>query len=344
MEEYLQNQYVVAVLIIIGTAIVAQLAAWLLQLVRMLTTKSKTKLDDYIIKAIAKIVRLGLIVAGVLYAVYYLWPDAALGSYLLSDLYIVIGFIWGGLAVQKLERAISKWYTDEMGSKTGKSGQTIFSFIDSLSAMGIWLVVLMLILQRFGVEIGPLLAGLGIFGVALALGLQDTLSGIFSALYIAVDQPLRIGDYVRLSDGTEGFVEDISWRSVRLETFAENIIVVPNSQIAKMTIKNYYLPKPRTGAVVPFGVSYDVDLDKVEKAALDEAEKVMKKLGVEDYEPVFRVDEFGDSSINCKVILRAGEYADRGELMSEVMKSLKKRFDKEKIEIPFPQIDVHNKK
>ena len=174
--------------------------------------------------------------------------------------------------------------------------------------------------------------------------IPSTLSGIFSALYIAVDQPLRIGDYVRLSDGTEGFVEDISWRSVRLETFAENIIVVPNSQIAKMTIKNYYLPKPRTGAVVPFGVSYDVDLDIVEKAALDEAEKVMKKLGVEDYEPVFRVDEFGDSSINCKVILRAGEYADRGELMSEVMKSLKKRFDKEKIEIPFPQIDVHNKK
>ena len=344
MEEFLQNRYVVATLIIIGTYVAAHVVSLLLHLIRKFTSRSKTKLDDYIIKALAKIVRLGLNLAGILFAIYYLWPEASIGPYLLRDLYLVIGFIWGGIAVQRLERAVSKWYTSEMGSKTGKSGQTIFSFIDSLSAMGIWLVVLMLILQRFGVEIGPLLAGLGIFGVALALGLQDTLAGIFSALYIAVDQPLRIGDYVRLSDGTEGFVEDISWRSVRLETFAENIIIVPNSQIAKMTIKNYYLPKPRTGAVVPFGVSYDVDLDKVEKAAVEEAVRVMKDLGVEDYKPVFRVDSFGDSAIDCKVVLRAGEYADRGKLMSEVMKALKKRFDKEKIEIPFPQLDIHTKK
>lgn len=340
----LSNPYIVAGLIVVGTVVGAQLVAWLLRLLRKLTSRSKTKLDDYMIKAVARMIRLGLIIAGVLYAIYYLWPEAQIGSYLLSDLYVVIGFIWGGLAVQKIERAVSKWYTDELGSKTGKSSQTIFSFIDSLSAMGIWLIVLMLILQRFGVEIGPLLAGLGIVGVALALGLQDTLSGIFSALYIAVDQPLRIGDYVRLSDGTEGFVEDISWRSVRLETFAENTIVIPNSQIAKMTITNYYLPKARTGATVPFGVSYNADLDKVEKAALEESARVMKELGVEDYEPVFRVSEFGDSAIDCKVILRAGEYADRGKLISDVMRAIKKRFDKEKIEIPFPQLDVHTKK
>lgn len=340
----LSNPYIVAGLIVVGTVVGAQLVAWLLRLVRKFTSRSKTKLDDYMIKAVARMVRLGIIIAGVLYAIYYLWPEASLGSYLLSDLYVVIGFVWGGIAVQRIERAVSKWYTDELGSKTGKSSQTIFSFIDSLSAMGIWLIVLMLILQRFGVEIGPLLAGLGIVGVALALGLQDTLSGIFSALYIAVDQPLRIGDYVRLSDGTEGFVEDISWRSVRLETFAENTIVIPNSQLAKMTITNYYLPKARTGAVVPFGVSYNADLDKVEKAALEESARVMKELGVEDYEPVFRVSEFGDSAIDCKVVLRAGEYADRGKLISDVMRAIKKRFDKESIEIPFPQIDVHTKK
>ena len=344
MEEVFTNKYFIAAAIVVGTFVVAHLVAIVTRQISKLTKKSKTKLDDHIFAALAKIVRLGLNVAGVLYAVYYLWPEATLGSYMLTDLYIVAGFIWGGIAVMKLEKAISNWYTEEMGKKTGKSSQTIFSFIDSLSAMGIWMIVLMLILQQFGIEIGPLLAGLGIAGVALALGLQDTLTGIFSALYIAVDQPLRIGDYVRLSDGTEGFVEDISWRSVRLETFAENIIIIPNSQIAKMTIKNYYLPKARTGAVVPFGVSYDADLDKVEKVSLDEAAKVMKGLGVEDYEPVFRVSNFGDSAIDCKVILRAGEYADRGKLMSDLMIALKKRFDKEKIEIPFPQIDVHNKK
>jgi small-conductance mechanosensitive channel len=344
MEVLFQNQYFVAALIVVCTFVGAQVVAVLLQQIKLLTKKSKTKLDDYIINAIAKIVRLGVNTAGVMYAIYYLWPEAMLGSYRLVDLFIIVGFIWAGIAVQKMERAVSQWYTDEIGSKTGKASQTIFSFIDSLSAMGIWMIVVMLILQQFGIEIGPLLAGLGIAGVALALGLQDTLAGIFSALYIAMDQPLRIGDYVRLSDGTEGFVEDISWRSVRLETFAENAVIIPNSQIASMTITNYYLPNPRTGASVPFGVSYDADLDKVEKAALDEATKVMKKLGVKDYEPVFRVSNFGDSAVDCKVVLRAGEYADRGKLISDVMIAIKKRFDKESIEIPFPQMDVHTKK
>jgi len=81
-----------------------------------------------------------------------------------------------------------------------------------------------------------------------------------------------------------------------------------------------------------------------EKAAIEESARVMKELGVEDYEPVFRVSEFGDSAIDCKVILRAGEYADRGKLISDVMRAIKKRFDKENIEIPFPQIDVHTRK
>jgi len=339
------NPYLVAVLIIIGTAVGAQVVAWILQLAGKLASKSKTKLDDYLIKAVAKIIRLGLVIAGVLYAVWYVWPGAAIGSYMMADLYVVVGFVWGGIAARKIVKALFKWYMDELGNKTGKGSQTIFSFVDSLSAIGIWAIVLLLILQRFGIEVGPLLAGLGIAGLALAFGLQDTLKGIFSAFYIAVDQPLRIGDYVKLSDGTEGFVEDISWRSVRLTTFAENIVVIPNSQLSDMIITNYHLPKARTGLVIPFGVAYEADLDKVEKAAVEEAAKVMKEVtGIDDYEPSFRVYEFGDSCINCKVVIRSDKFANRGLLMSELMRAIKKRFDKEKIEIPFPQIDVHTKK
>ncbi|MBU0531173.1 MAG: mechanosensitive ion channel family protein [Candidatus Uhrbacteria bacterium] len=341
----LSNPYLVAVIIMIGSVVGAQLVAWIFQGAGKLASKSKTKLDDYLIKAIAKIIRLGLVIAGVLYAVWYIWPEATVGPYPLSDLYLVIGFIWGGVAAHRIVKAISAWYADEMDGRTGKETKTVFSFVESLLAIGIWAVVLMLILQRFGVEIGPLLAGLGIAGIALAFGLQDTLKGIFSALYIAVDQPIRIGDYVQLSDGTEGVVEDISWRSVRLTTLAENVVVIPNAILAGMIITNFHLPKARTGLVIPFGVAYGADLDKVEKAAVEVAHEVMKEVtGIEDYEPSFRVYELADSSINCKVIVRSDQFANRALLMSELMRALKKRFDQEKIEIPFPQIDVHTKK
>ncbi len=339
------NSYVVAGLIVVATVIGAQIIAWILRAVSTYVSKTKTKLDDYLIHAVAAMIRLGLIIAGVLYAIWRVWPEATIGSYPLGDLYIVFGFIWAGIAAQRVMRAIFKWYSEELGGKVRKSSQTIFSFIESLSTIGIWLIVVMLILQRFGIQIGPLLAGLGIAGVAVALGFQDTLKGIFAAFFIAVDQPIRIGDYVKLSNGTEGFVEDISWRSVRLKTFAENIVVIPNSELASMIVTNYHLPRARTGVVVPFGVAYDSDLGKVEKVSLEVAAEIMKDVaGIKDFEPVFRVYELDDSSINCKLILRAEEYTDRSMLISELIRALKERFDQEKIEIPFPQIDVHTKK
>lgn len=337
----ISNPYFFAGLIVVGTLVGAQLVAWLLKLIGKLVSRSQTKLDDYVLAAIAKIVRLGLVIAGVLYAVWYLWPDAMIGPYLVSDLYLAIGFIWGGIGVQRLVKAISRWYADELNGKTKKGSQTIFSFVESLSAFIIWSIVLLLILQRFGIEIGPLLAGLGIVGIALAFGLQDTLSGIFSALYIAVDQPLRIGDYVKLSDGSEGFVDDISWRSVRLKTFAENIVVIPNSQISDMVITNYHLPRARTGIVVDFGIAYGSDLKKAQKISLKVASAAMEKVaGITDFEPSFRVDSLADSSINCKVSVRADKYADRLALQGAILTGLYEEFEKAGISIPYPQLDV----
>ncbi len=337
-----ENSYVVAGLIVVGSIVVAQIVVWTLPLFNKLASKSKTKLDDYILKAIGAVVRMAVMVAGFFYALWYLWPEAMIGAHKVSDLYIVIGFIWGGYAVRKVIKAIFAWYTDEFSDKDHKGEQTIFSFIDSLSAIGIWAIIILLILQRFGVEIGPLLAGLGIAGIALAFGLQDTLKGIFSALYIAVDQPLRINDYVKLSDGTEGFVDDISWRSVRLKTFAENVVVVPNSQLADMVITNYHMPHARTGLVVGFGVAYGADLKKVEKIALEVAARVMKEVaGIEDHEPGFRVDSLADSSINCKVSVRAEKYANRLAVQGAILTELYNEFNKAKIEIPYPKMDVH---
>jgi len=337
-----ENQYVVAGLIVVGSLVAAQIIAWILPLINKLASKSKTKLDDYIIKAVGAVIRMAVVVAAVFFALWYLWPEASFGSYMVSDLYIVVGFVWGGYAARKIIKAIFRWYMDEMSDKTNKGSQTIFSFIDSLSAIGIWAIVLLLVLQLFGIEIGPLLAGLGIAGIALAFGLQDTLKGIFSALYIAVDQPLRIGDYVKLSDGTEGFVDDISWRSVRLKTFAENVVVIPNSQLADMVITNYHMPHARTGLVVEFGVAYGADLKKVEKIALEVATKVMKDVaGIEDHEPGFRVDSLADSSINCKVSVRAEKYANRLAVQGAILTELYNEFNKAKIEIPYPKMDVH---
>jgi len=103
----------------------------------------------------------------------------------------------------------------------------------------------LVLLGALGVQITPLLTALGVGGLAVALALQDTLSNLFAGLHLLADRPIRVGDYVKLADGVEGFVLDVGWRSTRVRQLQNSIAIVPNSSVAKATIVNYYLPEPR---------------------------------------------------------------------------------------------------
>jgi len=213
--------------------------------------------------------------------------------------------------------------------------------------IGFWAIVaFLLILRVWDINITPLLASLGIAGLAVALALQDTFSNFFSAVYITADRPVKVGDYIELENGLKGYVEDVGWRSTRLRTLPNNSIIIPNNKLAQSILTNYDAPKPEMSIVIPVGVSYNSDLEKVEKVTVDVAKKVLGSVegGVADFEPFIRYKEFGDSSINFSVILRVKNFVNQYLVMHEFIKALKKRYDKEGIDIPFPQRDVHMKK
>jgi len=201
-------------------------------------------------------------------------------------------------------------------------------------------------LKQFGVEITPLLAGLGIAGIAVAMALKDTLSNFLSAIYITADRPMKLGDYIELDAKTAGYVVDIGWRTTRLRTWDHNYLILPNSKIAESVFRNYNAPKTEMTTLVSCGVAYDSDLEKVEKVALAVAKKVQKSVDgtIKEYEPSLRFREFGDSAITFTVSLRVKNRESRGRVVHEFIKALKTSFDKEKVEIPFPQMDIHMKK
>ena len=135
----------------------------------------------------------------------------------------------------------------------------------------VWSIGLLIILNQFGVSITPILTALGVGGLAVALALQETLSNLFAGLYVSVAGHLRVGDYIRLDSGEEGFVADISWRATTIRALANNLIVVPNSKLAQAIVTNYTLPEPRVSFGVPVNVSLESDPDHVERVLLDEA-------------------------------------------------------------------------
>ncbi|MBT0586515.1 mechanosensitive ion channel family protein [Alteromonas oceanisediminis] len=196
----------------------------------------------------------------------------------------------------------------------------------------------LVLLTTLGISITPIVASLGIGSLAVALALQPTLENFFSGMQILADKPIRLGDYIELESGEQGFVEQIGWRSVWIKMLPNNIVIVPNSVLAKSKIINYYYPEKQLSVPVDCSVHYDSDLDEVERVALEVAREILisYKWGIDDYDTFVVFHTFDNSSINFTVMLRAQEYFNRFFIKSAYIKALHKRFKKEGIVIPYP--------
>ncbi len=223
------------------------------------------------------------------------------------------------------------------------SSKAIFSGISQGVTKGILRALIigvgaLIFLDSIGISITPILASLGIGSLAVALALQDTLSNLFAGLYVAVDRPVQVGNFIRLETGEEGLVTDVGWRSTRIQTLPGNIVIIPNSKLMSSVITNYHLPTKDLAVLVQVGVHYDSDLKKVETVTVEVAREIMKKVpgGVPSFEPMVRFHTFDDSSINFTAVLRAREFPDSHIVKHEFIKALHERFRRENIVIPYP--------
>ena len=193
-----------------------------------------------------------------------------------------------------------------------------------------------------GIAITPLVTALGVGSLAVALALQPTLTNLFAGFHVTLARQIRVGDYVELEGGGQGFVQDIGWRSTQIRELSNNLIIVPNAKIADIIVKNYSLPQADQAALVQVGVAYGSDLAEVERVTVEVAREVQRTVrGADAFEPFIRFHTFGESSIDFTVILRVKEFVDRYLVVHEFMKRLHCRYRESGIEIPFPQRVVH---
>jgi small-conductance mechanosensitive channel len=209
----------------------------------------------------------------------------------------------------------------------------------------IWGIGIIMLMDIFGISITPLMASLGIAGLAIGLALQETLSNFFSGIHILVSQPVHVGDYVELENGLKGYITNIGWRETQIKTLPNNTVVIPNAKLSQSVLINYHMPQPEMACLVQVGVSYDSDLEKVEKVTIEVGKQILEKIegGVKNFDPFIRYHTFADFSINFTVILRVATFVDKYLVTHEFIKALHKRYLKEGIEIPFPIRTVHMK-
>ena len=261
------------------------------------------------------------------------WPLTAEGHLLIGRVVFVLGAVSVTLAIA----AIASQSVDAYGALMAPALP-----VSSLTRNVAWALVaglgFLVILNGLGLSITPMLTALGVGGLAVALALQEPLANFFAGLFITLAGQVRVGDYVKLDSGEEGYVVDFSWRSTRLRMLANNLVLVPNSKLAQAIVVNHHLPSQELAVLVEVGVDYSSDLKHVERVVTEVGRSVMVEVtgGVTEFEPFIRCHTFGDSSINFTVILRAREYVDQYLIKHEFITRLHARFNQEGIEIPFP--------
>ncbi len=297
-----------------------------------LARKTSFKSDDLIIKVIGSWVIGWFVALGIYFGLKYVelpskydvWLERATLIFFISSATIILARILVGMIAIR--------------GADGHAGVSSSSIIANILKVIVYSIGILVILQSVGISVTPILAGLGVGGLAVALALQPTLSNLFAGLQLIASGKLLAGNFVKLASGEEGFVEDITWRSTTIRAMANHLIIIPNSKMADMIVLNYNLPDMETSFNLEVGVAYDSDLDHVERVAIEEGKKLMETVegGVRDYEPLVRFQNFGDSSITVRIILRVTEYSFQFAARSQFLRNIHKRFDEEGINIPFP--------
>ncbi len=321
----------------VSVFLITVIAGWILRKIIFIrlarwSEKTETKFDDVVITAIKGPMIIWFAILGLYFALAVSKLPANIVDVIHKVLLALIIFSIT-IVLANIVGSLIKIYSAKV-----ETALPVTSLTRHISKIVIFAIGILIILNSLGISITPILAALGVGGLAVALALQDTLSNLFAGFYITVARQVRAGDYVKLESGEEGYVTDITWRTTTIKMLPNNMVLVPNEKLIKSIIVNYHLPDKEIAVLIDLGVHYNSDLKKVEQVTCEVAKEVMKEVqgGVPEFVPFIRYHTFGDSSINFTVILRGKEFADQYLIKHEFIKKLHERYAREGIVIPYP--------
>jgi small-conductance mechanosensitive channel len=212
--------------------------------------------------------------------------------------------------------------------------------LELIARIGSAMIGVLILLDTLHISITPLLTTLGVGSLAVALALQETLANFFAGLYIAADRPFRVGDYVRLDNGDEGYIERIGWRTTRLMTLANTVVVIPNDRLAKSIVTNFDLPTRTLALSLKISVGYLEDSRRVEGVLLEVTRSAVGQVQglLGDPAPYVRfMPGFGGTALEFTLVCTVARYVDQFPVQDELRHRILGRFRQEQIQIPFPQ-------
>ncbi|MBW2989434.1 mechanosensitive ion channel family protein [Candidatus Woesearchaeota archaeon] len=342
IEHLLKSPYTRSIITLIGFFLGAKLVTVIAEkYILKLTAKTETDIDDLLVQKTHEPVSLLLLVLGIKLAIIPLGLQENINTLVHRGTSTLSVILLIYLAVKVIEILIKGCAKRKAAKREKEMDENLVKVSCKTTRFLALLLGLIFVLKIWRIEIGPLLASLGIVGIAVAFGLQSTLGNIFGGISLLIDRSIKLGDIVKIDDSLTGTVMDVGLRSTRIRTWDNEVIMIPNGKLASSNIRNYVLPNPTERIVVPFSVAYGSDIDKVKKVVMKE---IMKLDNLEkNHDPAVMFLEMGESSLNFKAFVWLKSYKERFTTKEKLNCMIYNTLNKNRISIPFPQMDVHLK-
>ena len=263
-----------------------------------------------------------------------------------SDLPHVVSAIWAPRVLVALVvisfTMVAGRVAGELVRYWGNQAQGILpvtTLTENLAQIAVLILGIVILLDVEHVNITPILTALGVGGLAVALALQDTLSNLFAGFYVAVSRQVRLGDYIKLNTGEEGYVVDISWRSTTIRALASNLIFIPNAKLSQANVTNYWLPDKRMAVSIQVNVALDSDVDRVERLLNEVGKQAAGEIPglVADPPPSGAFDPgVGDFALGFTLGYQVEEFSQQYAVRNELRRRVLRRLRAEGVRIPYP--------
>lgn len=333
------------IILLIGALILNILYEIIKRVFLKVVSKTKSSLDDELVKISDLPVRIFLVLLCLYLSIVLVFNASTIFIVGLSllDVFVILFIINVAFGLDRLTSTAILWYSREVAPNTNSTlDNNILPLVNSVFSILIYGIALMIILSRLNIDISPLVAGLGVGGIAAAFALQTTLTNFISGIYLLIDKPIKPGNFIKVND-YQGYVEEVGWRSTRIKTWDNNLVIIPNSKMSDSIITNYNFPSDPAMLVYSVAVDYDSDVDDVYDALKMISDKVLKmddNVLQSNSLPVIRFSKMNESALLFKIIYQAKGYTRRFSIEENFNREIFKEFKKRGIVIPFNQTTI----
>jgi MscS family membrane protein len=328
-------EWLVSLLIIAGAFIGAKLLYWVFgNIVKKITKRTKSELDDLLVDKIEEPIVLAFVLGGFWLGLSYLNLSDGFANFMDKAFYVAITFDVSWLVVRLVDALIVEYLTPLVKKTDADLDDQLLPIVRKSLKAVIWIIAVVVGLNNAGYDVGALIAGLGLGGLAFAMAAKDSVSNLFGGVTVFMDKPFKINERIQI-DGFDGTITDIGLRSTKLRTLSGRIVTIPNKKFTDSYIENV-TSQPTIKYSATLGLTYDTSPEDMEKA-IDILKDIIKQSKYTEDNCFAYFDSFGDFSLNINFIYYVKVEDDYWYLgPNDVNFQILKRFNEAGLDFAFP--------